>query len=152
MGLPLFEAPKDGEKSWTAANREICESFTKACKSSAYSLQASSNTRVPILSDGRGIAIRGAGQDMDNWSTTASSPPFTDQISSEELLNYFLTRVSYTPRPAHSTVVRGTQPEAAGIEMLLLGSSDLDDTDDSDYVDSGEWPSETRAREIYIAY
>lgn len=152
MGLPLFEAPKDGERSWTAANRESYESFTKACKSSAYSLQASSNSRVPILSDGRGIAIRGAWQDMDNWSTTASSPPFTDQITSEELLNCFPTRVSNAPRPAHSTVVRGAQPEAAGIEMLLLGSSYLDDTDDSDYVDSGEWPSDTRVQEINLAY
>jgi hypothetical protein len=152
MGLPLFEAPKNGERSWTAANRESCESFTKACKSSAYSLQASSDTRVPILSDRRGIAIRGACQDMDNWSTTASSPPSTDQISSKEPLNHFLTRVSYTPRPALTTVVRGTQPEAAGIEMLLQASSDLDDTDDSDYVDSGEWPSGTRVREINFAY
>ena len=125
MGLPLFVTPKEGES---------CKSFVDAWKSSAYSLKATSNTRVPALPDWRGIAYRAAVQDMETWSSSSSSPPFADQ-SSAERLNYFPVRISFPSRLAPRSGAHGSPPETAGTALLLLESSDSGEADDSDYTD-----------------
>lgn len=76
---------------------------------------------------------------METWSSLPSSPPFADQSSAEQLLDYLPVRISLPPRPAPRSVVHRSPPESAGTTLLLLESSDSEEMDDSDYTDdSGE--------------
>lgn len=81
-----------------------------------------------------------------------SLPPFADVASAEGLSSYFPGHLSYPPRPVNSAFVHGSQVEIAGIEQSILDSSDLEDGEDRDYVDTGQYSIKTPVLEIDLAY